>query len=121
MKVKLVYRMGGHIYVGEETAKRLLKTNMYAMPKHATNEEREAVGLEPEKTPESAEDDWNNVPESQDTPEATETQEPAKEQHRATPAEVRAWARENELDVPAKGRIPSEVFELYEQANSDKE
>lgn len=32
---------------------------------------------------------------------------------------IRAWAEENELDVPKRGRIPEEVVELYNEAQED--
>lgn len=31
--------------------------------------------------------------------------------------DVRAWARDNGLDVPARGRIPAELVEQYRQAH----
>lgn len=45
------------------------------------------------------------------------TAEPAP-QHRAdpTPAEVRAWAKENGVEVAAKGAIPADVLERYKAA-----
>ena len=30
---------------------------------------------------------------------------------------VRAWAAENDIDVPARGRIPAAVIEAFESAN----
>jgi DNA polymerase-3 subunit epsilon len=36
---------------------------------------------------------------------------------RATPAVVRAWARENGYDVGARGRLPAEVFDAYARAH----
>ena len=35
----------------------------------------------------------------------------------ATPAEIRAWARNNGWDVPDRGRVASEVREAYEAAH----
>ncbi len=35
----------------------------------------------------------------------------------ADPAAVRAWARSNKMDVPARGRIPKKVYEAFEAAN----
>lgn len=35
-----------------------------------------------------------------------------------TPAEVRAWARENDLDVPSRGRLSPEVVEQYKAARA---
>lgn len=34
-----------------------------------------------------------------------------------TPAEIRAWARENGWDVPERGRVAAEVREAYEAAH----
>lgn len=34
-----------------------------------------------------------------------------------SPAEIRAWARENGWDVPDRGRVSSEVREAYEAAH----
>jgi hypothetical protein len=36
---------------------------------------------------------------------------------RPTTAQVRAWAAENGVDCPAKGRIPAEVYEAYQAGN----
>ena len=33
------------------------------------------------------------------------------------PAEIRAWARENGFDVPARGRVSAEVSEAYAAAH----
>lgn len=33
------------------------------------------------------------------------------------PAAVRAWARSNKMEVPARGRIPKKVYEAFEAAN----
>lgn len=35
----------------------------------------------------------------------------------ASPAEIRAWARENGWDVPERGRVASEVREAYDAAH----
>ena len=35
----------------------------------------------------------------------------------ATPAEIRAWARENGWDVPERGRVAAEVREAYDAAH----
>ncbi|MFC7310145.1 Lsr2 family protein [Streptomyces monticola] len=35
----------------------------------------------------------------------------------ADPAAVRAWARSNKMEVPARGRIPKKVYEAFEAAN----
>jgi hypothetical protein len=35
----------------------------------------------------------------------------------ADPATVRAWARSNGMDVPARGRIPHNVYREFEAAN----
>lgn len=35
------------------------------------------------------------------------------------PAAVRAWARENGLDVPARGTIPADVVDAYKAAHGD--
>jgi hypothetical protein len=36
-------------------------------------------------------------------------------QDRPTSAEVRAWAREQGIDVPARGRIPASVIQRYQE------
>jgi hypothetical protein len=36
---------------------------------------------------------------------------------KATPAEVRAWASDNDVDCPTKGRIPAAVMAAYEHAH----
>jgi hypothetical protein len=33
------------------------------------------------------------------------------------PAAVRAWARSNKMDVPARGRIPKKVYEAFSSAH----
>ncbi|KOU46901.1 hypothetical protein ADK54_13780 [Streptomyces sp. WM6378] len=33
------------------------------------------------------------------------------------PAAVRAWARSNKMDVPARGRIPKKVYEAFAEAS----
>ncbi|MEV0090676.1 Lsr2 family protein [Streptomyces sp. NPDC050738] len=33
------------------------------------------------------------------------------------PAAVRAWARSNKMDVPARGRIPKKVYEAFNEAS----
>lgn len=35
----------------------------------------------------------------------------------ATPREIRAWAADNGIDVPARGRIPASVQEQFHAAN----
>lgn len=42
---------------------------------------------------------------------------PARTELGASPATVRAWARAQQIDVPARGRIPNEVYERFEAAN----
>lgn len=36
----------------------------------------------------------------------------------ATPAEIRAWARENGMDVPERGRVSESIREAYAAAHS---
>ncbi|RCK69185.1 Lsr2 family protein [Desertihabitans brevis] len=36
----------------------------------------------------------------------------------ASPAEIRAWAAENGMEVSSRGRVPDNVREAYERANS---
>lgn len=38
-------------------------------------------------------------------------------QNGATAADIRAWAEQNGMPVPARGRIPAEVREAYDAAN----
>ena len=40
-----------------------------------------------------------------------------RERGAGSPAEIRAWARENGWDVPDRGRVSSEVREAYEAAH----
>lgn len=50
--------------------------------------------------------------------------EPEPEPDTADPKAVRAWAKDQGLDVPARGKIPDEVYELYaesQQESGDKE
>jgi len=42
---------------------------------------------------------------------------PARTELGSSPATVRAWARSQQIDVPARGRIPNEVYERFEAAN----
>lgn len=35
------------------------------------------------------------------------------------PAEVRAWAREQGIDVPARGKLPPEIVERYLEAREE--
>lgn len=42
---------------------------------------------------------------------------PARTELGASPATVRAWARAQQIDVPARGRIPNDVYERFEAAN----
>ena len=35
------------------------------------------------------------------------------------PAEVRAWAREQGIDVPARGKVPPEIIERYLEAREE--
>lgn len=130
MKVKLVYRMGGHIYVGDETAKRLLKTNMYSLPKHASDEERQAVAqddewqAQPTETSEKAVDESNDTSEGGDTvedapklPDTSQVQEDTNE--RPDTETVRAWAKENGIQVSNKGRVANQVYEQYADAHKE--
>ncbi len=32
-------------------------------------------------------------------------------------AEVRAWAKDNDIDVPAKGKLPQDVVDAYKDAH----
>lgn len=41
----------------------------------------------------------------------------AAEGDKADAKTVRAWAKDNDVDVPAKGRIPDDVLEAYRQAH----
>ncbi len=41
----------------------------------------------------------------------------AKSSGGASPAEIRAWARDNGFDVPARGRVSAEVREAYAAAH----
>ncbi|GAA1766149.1 Lsr2 dimerization domain-containing protein [Streptomonospora arabica] len=45
--------------------------------------------------------------------------EPASEEEAPEPStrEVRAWARENGMDVPSRGRVPDEVVAAYKRAH----
>jgi hypothetical protein len=41
----------------------------------------------------------------------------APKENKADAKTVRAWAKQHDVEVPAKGRIPDEVYDAYEKAN----
>lgn len=46
---------------------------------------------------------------------------PARTELGASPATVRAWARAQQIEVPARGRIPNDVYDRFEAANKDSD
>lgn len=57
-------------------------------------------------------------PRAEKVEELDDFEEPAEETVAAAPsnADVRAWAQENSIEVPPRGRIPKAVFQQYEEA-----
>ena len=51
------------------------------------------------------------------TPASRSTGSGSADNSNASPAEIRAWARENGWDVPERGRVSSEVREAYAAAH----
>lgn len=106
--VKLKFLQGGMLITTEETAEKLLKTGLY----------RRVVHPLPAET---AADETNTEPQGEDTPEdAPKLPEPSEGQEkRPEPSVVRAWAKENGVEVSAKGRVSDEVYKQYAEAHKE--
>jgi hypothetical protein len=66
----------------------------------------EVVGLCP--------DVWESLSLSLDYP--APTPEPVASAEEPAPKDVRAWARDQGIDVPARGKVPDDVVEQYKAA-----
>jgi hypothetical protein len=108
--MKLRYELGGFIEVNdEERAKRYLQSASW-------------TEIKDEEAPETAADESNDEPEGYDTPEpvadAPALPEP-QEQAKPDVATVRAWAKENGIEVSDKGRVAGEVYDKYAEAHKN--
>lgn len=99
---------GGLVSIGDERAKRLLARG-YTRISDETSESP-ATDLDTDwHTPDTQEP-------VQDAPALPQPQEDTTDE-RPPAAEVRAWAVENDVSVPAKGRVPADVYEKYAAAH----
>lgn len=106
---------GGLVSVGDRHVERLLKRGYKRVV---------------EEAPETVEDDWNHHTQGEDTSEpvqdAPALPEPPEEVKpvaatRPDVATVRAWAKENDIEVSAKGRVSGDVYEKYAEAHKESE
>lgn len=86
-----------------EALKRQLEGEVRAEHERALEVERAKAAHTPASTPD---------PDKGKTSDDTPSEEP-------TAAQVRAWARENDVDVPAKGKLPEAVVAAYKQAAAE--
>lgn len=101
---------GGVVEIGDERAKALLATgSWYPLDKAETAVEDSEVTPEGDETPEPAE-------EPEELPEAQE--EASTETARPDVATVRAWAKENNVEVSDKGRVSGAVYDQYADAHN---
>lgn len=110
--VRLYSTAGGSVNIGDERAKKLLESSNWF-----TKDQ-----LPSKKGSETAADAPNDEPQGDDptepveeVPEASQPQEQAT----ASAAVVRAWAKKNDIQVPAKGRVPEVVYEQYAEAHKN--
>lgn len=106
--MKLRSNTGGVVEISADRADRLLKSGFF--------QELDA------KAPEAAAEAPETQTEGDDTPEPVEvTPEPSEPQEDDKPEAkvVRAWAVENNVEVPAKGRVPETVYEQYAEAHKN--
>jgi hypothetical protein len=101
----LEYKLGGFLEAGDKTAERLVASGYW---KYVTQEE--VV-----QAPESDADETNTQPESDDTPDVPEVAQQPSE--RPDVSDVRAWAKEHNVQVSAKGRVSADVYEQYAEAH----
>lgn len=111
--MKLYSSAGGFVEVDEERAERLFKRGGFSKTPFT------------EDAAESASETLNIRPEGDDTPEVgSEPQEPSEPQEEAKAdkpdvAVVRAWAKENGVEVSDQGRIPKAVYDKYADAHKN--
>lgn len=67
-----------------------------------------------------ASSDWERVTDAGGRP-AGDAREPDGTVPAPTTREVRAWAKEQGIDVPARGRVPDSVFDAYQAAQAGGE
>lgn len=79
---------------------------------HPILEGREAL-FEPMKVDFELDSEAPDDPPPVETPPTSDPVEPPADQRPVTAAEVRAWAANNGIDVPAKGRLPEAVMDQY--------
>lgn len=113
------YKMGGYAEVGDRAAKNLVNSGFWEYADDYAHEER-VVEVE---TAQSHANATNTQPEGNHTPEhvrtaeePTEAPEEADKDERPDVSVVRAWAKQNDIEVSAKGRVSAEVYEKYAEA-----
>lgn len=114
MKIRSL--QGNVVTIGDERAEKLIASGHYT----PAGEDWHAA---PESVPETGHDEQ----EGDDTPELVqEPEEPSEAQEdtvvaapRPTAAVVRAWAKDNDVEVPATGRVPDSVYEQYDEAHKN--
>lgn len=115
------YKMGGYANVGDRAAENLVNSGFWEYADEFKREER-VVHIEPAKshalatnTPSQGEDTNDKVQAVQDP---SQGQEQAKNE-RPDVATVRAWAKENNIEVSDKGRVSADVYEQYAEAHKN--
>lgn len=120
---------GGYISVGDERADRMVGSGFWSFDQPQTHESSgfgpelndEPLSLDPELYPaEWTAEGLNEVPEGKDTPEEVPSpQRPSEPQERPDVSVVRAWAKDNNVPVSAKGRVAAEVYDQYAAAHKN--
>lgn len=114
--MKIYSNTGGFVEIGHARAKRLVATgNWYT--EDPTRRASEGVNDETEgnNTSETVEPVTEDDSPVEEVPEAA----PAISQERPDVSTVRAWAKENNIEVSAKGRVSAEVYEKYAEAHAN--
>jgi Lsr2 protein len=94
---------GGFVSVGEKLGQKLLKRGYTLI------------------SSESPVEDSNDEPQGDDTQDTEETVTPPSEAREERPdvSVVRAWAKENDVEVSAKGRVSADVYTKYAEAHKN--
>lgn len=106
--MKLRSNMGGFVTVNDEKrARRLVESGSWTLAENDSDESAERS-------------DTDNGTETPENPSQAPS-EPSGPQNDGRPdvSDVRAWARENNIEVSDKGRVPAEVYAKYAEAQKN--
>lgn len=116
------HKQGGTIEVGDRAAENLVASGFWTRVDSFVREER-VVQIEPAQSHANASKPSPEGGDTQDlvldAPRLPEAPEEASGDDRPDVGKVRAWAKANNIEVSAKGRVSADVYEKYAEAHKN--